>query len=249
MFFAPVVATFLAICLFATPVAVLAITNGNLPSTPLSWEELLVNGLVASGNARNTYTQAYPPIVTWAGIDGATTYSNVSDCSSLLSLVMKRSYGITDTAMVAWLGAKWPGPKAYHDAIVAGAHFTRITAISQMQPGDVLAIKGLSAGYSSHVAVIVRAPMPVIATKPFIAETTQYQILVDDSTSNYHYIQDTRYVASPDTSFTGAGRGMMRLYADTNGNLVGFTWSMSNGSTYYTNGGALKDIVVGRYAP
>jgi hypothetical protein len=71
----------------------------------------------------------------------------------------------------------------------------------------------------------------------------QYEVQVADSTSSPRGV--TGY---PDTRADGegAGIGAFRIYADeATGEIRGYTWTMSGGSTYYDTSGCRK-IAVGR---
>jgi hypothetical protein len=91
--------------------------------------------------------------------------------------------------------------------------------------------------------IAMETPVLRTATKPLVAGTVQYEVRVADSTSSPR--ATTGY---PDTrvSGDGAGIGTFRIYADeVTGEIKGYTWTMSSGSTYYDVSGCRK-IAVGR---
>ena len=91
-------------------------------------------------------------------------------------------------------------------------------------------------------------PTPRTASSPLITGTTQYEVLVNDSSASYHGTTDTRYkTEAGGKNDSGAGRGVMRLYADAAGDVVGYTWSTSKNSIYYNQ--TQRHLVVGRYVP
>lgn len=74
----------------------------------------------------------------------------------------------------------------------------------------------------------------------------QYEVDIIDSTQSRHgSTGDTRL----DGKVEGVGQGIMRLYANSStGNLVGYTWSVLSGSTYYGTGGdTSRTIKIGRF--
>src|SRR5204863_2184975 len=83
----------------------------------------------------------------WAGDAGSNgQYSNVSDCSFFADAVEKRAYNWRDAGLATWLcgGAcpvGRPQAKHYYDAIAAGRHFTRLTNVTSLAKGDVIALK------------------------------------------------------------------------------------------------------------
>jgi hypothetical protein len=69
---------------------------------------------------------------------------------------------------------------------------------------------------------------------------------------------DNWQLSSAACTYTGVGRGRLRLYVDGSGAIAGYTWSPSTGSTFYGRPSPLpsqgvaftgRDIVVGRFQP
>ncbi|WP_438000965.1 hypothetical protein WMF26_15555 [Sorangium sp. So ce185] len=73
--------------------------------------------------------------------------------------------------------------------------------------------------------------------------TAQYAVEILDSSSSGHGETDTR--RNPDGSWhDGAGAGVMRLYADEDGQIAGYTWSEDASSVYHPTSD--HALVVGR---
>ena len=137
---------------------------------------------------------------------------------------------------------------------MAGNNFHRITAASDVQRGDIVAIKYLNqtSGGTGHTMIaagpaVERSP----PTSPIIQDTVQYDLPIIDSTKSPHGTGDTRKGTGPDgADQDGAGLGTMRLYADArSGQITGYTWSRSSSSVYYTATSPAEDprsLVVGR---
>ena len=84
-------------------------------------------------------------------------------------------------------------------------------------PGDILAIKYYddTSTNSGHAMVALGVPTARTATAPLVSGTTQYDILVADSSKSYHGPLDTRYTSGLPG---GIGKGTFRIYVDVAGN-------------------------------
>lgn len=128
---------------------------------------------------------------------------------------------------------------------MAQNRFTNILYRSQILPGDVIAIKYPSgASATGHVMLVAGTPvMRTPATAPVIANTTQYEAQVIDSTASYHGPADTRHPNNGGVP-GGIGKGVFRIYVDANDQIVGYTWSTYSNSTYYDQ--SQRHLVIGR---
>lgn len=188
-----------------------------------------------------------PSYVTWTGYLGSMVYSNRSVCTTFVTLVLMRAYGITGPQMKAWFNTISPTAAMYHDAIVAQNGFIVVPTIDDVEPGDFLAAKyAPGATVSGHLATVVSVPVQRLpATNPLISGTFQYEVVVVDSSSTGHGPTDTRNLPAGGWD-AGAGIGVMRLYTDAIGSIVGHTWSTNNG-TFYNQ--TQRHMVMGRYLP
>ena len=233
-------------CLFAALLApallLLSLPALAQPVAPyhLWWAEDLVTHVDPANNAYGTS----PSYVRWAGVAGATQYENRSLCTTFVTILLKQAYGWTDSQIRVWLGSGSPNATMYHDNIEQEDGFVRIMKAAHIEAGDLLAIKypaGLSV--TGHLATARGEAILREATAPIIADTVQYEVEIVDSSSTGHGPDDTR-LKSDGTWHPGAGFGVMRVYADAAGDLVGYTWSTVAASMYY--GLATRHLVVGR---
>eukprot|EP01080_Neovahlkampfia_damariscottae_P001753 gene1753-522_t len=152
----------------------------------------------------------------------------LAKCASWTSGLLQHTYGCSNTFKQIF-GVSGPQSAEYHDIIVNQTNFKNIQKVTDME--------------------VRYDPTLMISKKPIISNTIQYSVWITDMTSSYHSKGDSR--EPPTGTGAGVGSGEFRLYADTNSkNIVGYTWSLSSGSTHYpktTNKDASgRDVVVGR---
>lgn len=210
------------------------------PPAHLTWAEAIVQNVTPEYNEYGTN----PNYIYWAGVNGAMTYENRTQCSSFVTRVLKQAYGLSDNDFLAWMGAKSPQAAAYHDTIQAGINFIAIENVNDIQAGDIIAVK-YPAGLSStgHVMMARGKAVARNATSPLVRNTVQYEIQIIDSSQSGHGPFDTRLQADGSWD-TGVGMGIFRLYADMTGNIQGYTWSTYSNSVYYSQ--SIRHLVVGR---
>jgi hypothetical protein len=171
-------------------------------------------------------------------------------CSSFITLLFQHTYQWDDEAVRSWLHSADPEADAYYDAVADHHGFRRIRRVDDLRPGDLLAIKYTDHHVSSngvvntgHVMLVDAAPRLLSGKEPFVTGTRQYAVTIIDSSASGHGPADTRH--RPDGGFTGGiGRGIMRLYTDEDGVMIGYTWSESRKSQYYT--GPARELAAGR---
>lgn len=210
----------------------------------LGWANLLVDNTLP-GNTSYTNTD----IVTWAGQHGATIYQSFTDCSGLLTALLRQTYDLTDNEFKSWLGTKDPRASTYYSATINERGFNRITNINNVQSGDVISAYYLenitdTTKPSGHVMLVGSSPVLTTSKSPLVSGTQQWLVEVIDSTSSPHYKLDTRYISATNSYRQGLGRGTIRLYTDTNGVIVGYAWSTATGTTYYDD--TTHPVAVGR---
>jgi len=175
---------------------------------------------------------------------GPDDYRARTVCSSFISLLFEHTYHWTDADIKQWLGMTDPQANDYHDAIVRQDGFTQIHKIADVQRGDIIAIRyNDGSADTGHVMLVDQVPQPHSATAPLVPQTTQYDVTVIDSSASGHGPKDTRFRG--EGQFTGGiGRGIFRLYVAPDGVIVGYAWSDSAKSVYYTR--PARALVVGR---
>jgi hypothetical protein len=193
----------------------------------LPWAKRMADEVAPS---TNTYGNS-PTTMVWKDEDGATETSNRSVCASFVYTLLMKAYGYTADDFNRWFASTGPTPAYFSTAIKNGKGFRRITKATDLLPGDILSIVYPPDSTSiGHVMIVAQAPEAQDETTPKVAGTKQYVVWVYDSTSSPHSTSDTRAASG----MKGAGKGAIRVYADaTTGEIKGYTWSLSTGSTYY----------------
>lgn len=241
-------------------------------TTPVEWSDTWVNGWTGAAKGLNDYAhenEGLTLFTLWAGDSGSNDqYSNRSDCSFYVNTTFERSYSWTNSGLVNWLcdgvGTR-ARAKHYHDTIVAADHFSQITDINSVAKGDLIAFKYYD-GSSNTGHVMWADGTPTVHCSG--CSPKEYKILVIDSSNSYHGTADTRYIGGTCTTdadcsandyaicsgtgkcaYSGLGRGTLRLYVDSNDEVIGYSWSTASNSTRYLNTDSplLRHIVIGRY--
>lgn len=216
--------------------------NRGAANDPLYWVRLLVQNIQPADNFYNTQADS----VTWTGQQGAIAYYCSTDCSGMFTKLLKQSYGYSDTYFKTWTGLANPYAYTYYNEIVKRDHFTRISKISGIAAGDIIAMKYPSGSTSTGHIMIADGPAVLrTSTAPLITGTVQYEIPVNDCSSSGHGSLDTRY--NNGNWDDGVGRGIFRIYADSRGNMLGYTWSTFSNSVYYSQ--SQRPLAVGRHIP
>ena len=209
--------------------------------SPLEWARLLVSGLQPD----NTSYQHKQGFVKWKGEDGADEFESRTDCSGFLNVLLERSYGLTPDDFEQWLGKRRPLAVHYFDAIREQRNFRGISNERDIRPGDIIAIRyppGTNEN-TGHIMLIASTPVPHRQSKPEVENTEQWEISVIDSSESGHGKTDTRH--KPDATFgSGVGQGVLRLYTNRDGEIVGYTWSTFAVSDYYDQ--STRELLIGR---
>ncbi|WP_437680769.1 hypothetical protein [Sorangium sp. So ce131] len=165
---------------------------------------------------------------------------------------MKNAFGYTSTDIAVLWGSTSPNSAAYYDQIVAGHHFTQITKATNIAAGDVLVIDA-NATYSGHTVIATGAPTQITALNPVFANTKQWALPIADSTTTVHgcsaSFPDSRWSGNctAGTFTAGPGTAYVRIYTNTTDDLLGYSWSVTSGATYYSP--TTRPYAVGRITP
>lgn len=182
--------------------------------------------------------------VTWTG-----SVASHTDCSGFIDHLLMHDDGYTPDDFKRWFGRQRPTAQRYHDAIVEGRGFTRLGAIGELRPGDLIAIKYLTRhDNTGHIMLVTEAPRRMIPSPPYVEGATQWSVTVIDSSESGHGPTDTRHKrGAGGRDHDGLGRGVFRLYSNAAGEVAGFSWSMTKASRFV----APEDehLVLGRLAP
>jgi hypothetical protein len=199
--------------------------------------------LVENLDLRNTSYEHGDGRIHWTGTRAAHT-----DCSGFLNGLLQHSYGYDREAFRRWFDSGRPTAARYHDAITEQRGFTAIKRLTDVRPGDILAVKYLKRrDNTGHVMLVVEPPQPMRARKPLVDGTQQWQVVVIDSSRSGHGPGDTRARKGQDGSNQGLGRGVLRIYADRQGRVAGFSWSTRGVSEFKSPD--LEHLVIGRLQP
>lgn len=206
----------------------------------LYWADLVATNVAPQNNTYNSN----PSYVHWSGVGGYSMYENRSKCSSFVTNVLMQSYGWTSTDFKTWMSSTSPTADKYYAAIQQQNGFSIIGSVNNILPGDIIAIKYPSgSAVSGHMMVAKTAASLRASSAPIIGGTYQYEIRVIDSSQSGHGSTDTRLNADG-TWNSGVGTGVLRLYVNSTGALVGYTWSTYSNSQFYDS--TTRPIVVGR---
>jgi len=194
-----------------------------------------------NGKPLNQYGAAWPNAMVSIG-SPARTYAR---CSSFVTLMMMISYPGW-TAQNAGFGSASPTAAMYHDAFEASSNgFKKVPKFSLAHPGDLLAVKYSDPDDDTgHIMILVDA----VAGAPDANGVTPWTVDVIDCSKSGHS-QDTRNFSlggGTTIETNGAGSGKMLVFTK-NDKIVGYAWSLLNGSTIYTPD--VRHMTIGRYMP
>jgi hypothetical protein len=224
--------------------ASLWLTLSAVPASASPAHVLWAEEIALNVTPENNEYGSNPTFLTWPGVQNVTIYTNRTKCASFVTHVLKQAYGWNNTDVHTRFDSSTPDAATYHDAIQAGKYFLEIQHVKDIQVGDIIAIKyPPNPDATGHVMIASNTPVQRRVTKPVVAGTTQYAIEVIDSSQSGHGPTDTRLMRN-DTWDEGAGIGILRLYADNTGAIVGYTWSTYNNSDYYDQ--TTRHLTVGR---
>jgi hypothetical protein len=229
--------SFLAALTAAWPAAVAAAATA-VPAH-LRWARSLVTELLPEFNAYGSR----PTFVEWADRPHGKPARNRSVCSSFVSRLLERAYGVGTSDLLSWTGLAEPQAKDYFAAISAGRGFTRVSRVGDIVAGDFVSLDYPPHNRpTGHIMLADSAPLYREAVAPLRAGTRQYSLHVIDCATTGHGKQDTRI--APGGWARGVGRGTIRLYTDDDGTIVGHTWSRKPRSRFYAT--SERAMVVGR---
>jgi hypothetical protein len=219
-------------------VAAVTLTVTEVPSVPsvpihVALAQQMVSEILP---ANNSYTNG-KPTVRFAGIDGATTMYNASDCSSFVTQLLQASYDISDATFTSWTGEADPEAEDYYAAAIENRGFIAYNSVHSIEAGDLFIIKYTGAQKDTgHMVVITAAPTYVGVSERTGVEGYQvYTLPILDVTGSPHGSSDSRYATAQD----GIGTGYMRLYTDSAGNLITYQWNDYPNGVIYSTGDRL----------
>ena len=96
------------------------------------------------------------------------------------------------------------------------------------------------------MTLIEGVPTLSIASGPVVSGAKAYEVSVIYSSKSYHGPLDTRLIhpEADGSPGNGVGQGILRLYAKDSGEIVGYEWSTTSNSQYFSQ--AEHPLAVGR---
>ena len=172
-----------------------------------------------------------------------------ADCSGFLDALLMHVYGFKRDNFYHWLGSRRPNAAAYYATIRNEHGFEVIARLDAVQPGDILAIYYVNhTENSGHILIADGRPESMPSKPPIKAGLQQWQVPVIDCSESGHGPKDTRHKKGSDgKDHTGLGRGFLRLYCDSKGQISGFTWSTLNVSAFKSSD--VEPLIIGRLDP
>jgi hypothetical protein len=167
-----------------------------------------------------------------------------ADCSGFLLAIFDRAKYPTPSQMAFVPGHPLkrrtrPASEDFVYSIESEKGFRRIRHVKDIKPGDLLAHALLDLedkrqlGSTGHVFLIDSHARRITPVSPVVPGTEQFAIAVIDSNEEWTGPDDTRTV-DPSNKIKGLGRGTIRLYADENGELVGWARTFKNTKWFFS---------------
>jgi hypothetical protein len=169
-------------------------------------------------------------------------YAMKADCSGFVIALFERAKYSTPSQMtfLDWT----PNRRKYKAedfvlSIEQEKGFRRIKNVEDIRPGDILAHAMLNesdkkeTGTTGHVRIINSLPISISSKKPIVDGTRQFEVSVIDSSEEHDGADDTR-IADASNKVKGLGKVTIRLYADANGELVGWARTFGNSNRFFS---------------
>ena len=195
------------------------------------------------------------------------SYVVSADCSGFVEEMFRR---VDSTTLNNLATQKFKNRHSIHDwnrSIKQEDAFIRISKVTDLKPGDVAVwlYKGSGQHHTpGHMLFLDSVPVKIKPRKPMAEGLDQYEFALIDTSQEAKSRDDTRFVSdealrdeneakgkergtvtSPNyKGDKGVGRGHMRFYADSEGNLKGAAFSFSKAKFHSVDND--WDIVVGR---
>jgi len=169
-------------------------------------------------------------------------YSFRADCSGFLLAIFDRSkYSIQQKMSYQSPSSKRRRPAAedFVFSIEQGAGYSHIRRVTDIEPGDILAHAMLRledqklTNTTGHAFLIDSYPKKITPRNPIVEGTDQFEVSIIDSNEEYVGSDDSR-LADPSNKIKGLGKGTIRIYSDSNGELVGWAKTFTNTNRFFS---------------
>src|SRR5450432_4085403 len=149
--------------------------------------------LVSHLDLDHTHYEHGQGTVTWAGVP-----SSYTDCSGFVDHLLMHSYGYGLDDFQRWFGSRRPTAKRYYEAVVEQTGFIRLERVTDLQPGDFIAVKYLQrSDNTGHIMLVdhspEREPSARGKTRPADSHGEAWLVTVIDSSESGHGTTDTRH--------------------------------------------------------
>jgi hypothetical protein len=192
--------------------------------------------LVANTPAEENHYVLGAQQVTFPGDLFSRGYSVRADCSGFLLAIFERADYRTRSQMQFLPTGKSrtrPAAEDFVYSIESARGFRRIQKLEDIRPGDLIAhaLIEREVGTTGHVFLVDSVPRPIAPRRPLVEGTRQFEIAVIDSNAELVGADDTR-LALPGKQ--GLGRGTIRIYADADGELVGWARTFPKTNRFFS---------------
>jgi hypothetical protein len=201
--------------------------------------------LVSHLDLDHTHYEHGQGTVTWTGLP-----SSYTDCSGFVDHLLMHTYGYGAEDFQRWFGSRRPSARRYYEAVVEQTGFIRLERVTDLRPGDFIAVKYLKrSDNTGHIMLVDRPPERETShsgkSRPGDSHGEAWLVTVFDSSESGHGPTDTRHKKGPDgRDHDGVGRGVLRLFADEQGRINGFSWSALASSAF--RGPEEEPVALGR---
>ncbi len=168
-------------------------------------------------------------------------YAMRADCSGFLLAIFERAKLPVRSRMVFLYDGpqrKRPASEDFVFSIEQEKGFRLIRKVEDLKPGDLLAHAMIDkevqkqTGTTGHVFLINTEPKAISSRRPIVAGTRQFEVSVIDSNEEHVGADDSRLAGAK--KIHGLGKGTIRLYADDNGELVGWARTFANSNRFFS---------------
>ena len=211
-------------------------------STEIPRHLALARELVEHTRPEDNQYSAGGEFISFPGDWVSNKYAVLADCSGLVLALFARARYSTESRMVflkASARRKRPTAEDFVLSIENERGFRRIRDVSKIEPGDVLAHALLDPeeqrrlSSTGHVVLIDGYPRHVEPRRPILDGTEQLELTVIDSNLEWTGADDSR-LADPSRKIKGLGRGTIRIYADADGQLVGWARTFEKSKRFFS---------------
>lgn len=175
-------------------------------------------------------------------------YAARTDCSGLVYELLRRADNPTSMQMVSFKRHR-PHPLAedFVLSIEMERGFKRVDKIGDVQVGDIIAwswqdfVDARKASSTGHVMLVNGAPKAIKPYKPIVAGLRQYTVSIIDSSQGRLGPDDTR-ILKDGRRIDGLGMGRLRIYANAEGEIVGFAKTFKEVKFHPVREGYASDV-------